>query len=141
VGGASLSNPSSTGSFQVLGHPAKDVNRGQVFLLGHPTDQQLPRRLDPLQQPGMGPAPRRGQLQPVAFPLPDPSPAHQLVDHPSIRPRVLDQERLQGFGELSLGGGPLVQGVERLPLPAGDASPARVRSKCCSISPSRRFSQ
>src|SRR5215207_11588607 len=60
--------PSSAGAFQVLGHPAEDVDRGQVLLLGYPTDQQLPRRLDPLQQPGVGPGARRDQLQPVAVP-------------------------------------------------------------------------
>jgi hypothetical protein len=60
---------------------------------GHAPHQQPPRRLDPLQQPGMEPGSHRRQPQHAAFAPLDPTAGHQAVDHPFIRSRVVGEKR------------------------------------------------
>jgi hypothetical protein len=45
----------------------QDLDDGEVLLLGHAPHQQPPRRLGPLQQPGMEPGSHRRQPQHAAF--------------------------------------------------------------------------
>jgi hypothetical protein len=84
---------------EVPGHPAKDVDGGEVLALVTPRTSSCRVARIPLKRYGMDPGSHRRQPQQITLASLDPAAGHEFIDHPFICPWVVGAERCQGLSD------------------------------------------